>query len=341
MKRILFLVLLSLAGFAGLARGQEQQTARIGDFKLESGEVIRDCAIGYRTFGTLNPEKSNAVLFPTAFGWRSAGLATRIGPGKLVESEKYYIIAVDSLGDGISSSPSNSKSQRGLSFPQFSIRDMVNVEQKLVSENLHIRHLHAVIGFSMGGMQAFQWAVSYPDFVDRIVSIAGSPQLTSYDLLLWRTALLALQSDPDWKQGQYTREPALHLMNMVQSLALQTPQFVATKTARQNYSTFESELMQGPDDLDANDTLRQIQALLSADVAAPFGGSLQRAAAAVRAQSLVIVNRQDHLVNPLPASEFANLLHAQLVELDSNCGHRVHSCELQKIGQLVGAFLAK
>jgi homoserine O-acetyltransferase len=218
---------------------------------------------------------------------------------------------------------------------------MVNAEQKLVSENLHIRHLYAVIGFSMGGMQDFQWAVSYPNFVDRIVSIAGSPQLTSYDLLLWRTALLALQSDPDWKQGQYTREPALHLMNMVQLLALQTPQFVATNTTRQGYSKFESELMQGPDDLDANDTLRQIQALLSADVAAPFGGSLQRAAAAVRARSLVIVNRQDHLVNPLPASEFANLLHAQLVELDSNCGHRVHSCELQRIGQLVGAFLAK
>lgn len=192
----------------------------------------------------------------------------------------------------------------------------------------------------MGGMQAFQWSVSYPDFVDKIVSIVGSPQLTSYDLLLWRTVLLALESDPDWKQGQYTREPALHLMNMVQSLALQTPQFVATNTIRQDYSKLESEMAQGPDDLDANDTLRQIQAVLSTDVAVPFGGSLQRAAA-VHAQSLVIVNRHDHLVNPLPASEFANLLHAQLIELDSNCGHRVHSCEMQRISQQIAAFLAK
>lgn len=341
MKSIFLGALLSLTGFPGLLSAQEQQTARIGDFKLESGEVIRDCAIGYRTFGTLNPDKSNAVLFPTAFGWRSAGLATRIGAGKLVDSARYYVIAVDSLGDGISSSPSNSKSQPGLSFPQFSIRDLVNVEQKVVSENMHIRHLHAVIGFSMGGMQAFQWAVSYPDFVDKIVSIVGSPQLSSYDLLLWRTVLLALESDPDWKQGQYSREPGLHLMNMVQSLALQTPEFVATNTTRQDYSKFESELSQGPDDLDANDTLRQIQALLSTDVAASFGGSLQRAAAAVRGQSLVIVNRQDHLVNPLPASAFANLLHAQLIELDSTCGHRVHGCEMQRIGQEVGAFLVK
>jgi homoserine O-acetyltransferase len=341
MKSSFFAALLSLTGFVGLLSAQEQQMARVGDFKLESGEVIRDCAIGYRTFGTLNPDNSNAVLFPTAFGWRSAGLSTRIGAGKLVDSTRYYVIAVDSLGDGISSSPSNSKSQPGLSFPQFSIRDIVNVEQKVLSENMHIRHLHAVIGFSMGGMQAFQWAVSYPDYVDKIVSIVGSPQLSSYDLLQWRTVLLALESDPDWKQGQYAREPALHLMNMVQSLALQTPEFVATNTPRQDYPKLESELSQGPDDLDANDTLRQIQALLSTDVAASFGGSLQRAAAAVRAQSLVIVNRQDHLVNPLPASVFANSLHSQLIELDSRCGHRVHSCEMQRIGQEVGAFLAK
>ena len=183
--------------------------------------------------------------------------------------------------------------------------------------------------------------MSYPDFVDKIVFIVGSPQLSSYDLLLWRTVLLALESDPDWKQGQYSSEPALHLMNMVQALSLQTPELVATNTTRQDYSKFESELSQGPDDLDANDTVRQIQALLSTDVAASFGGSLQRAAATVHAQSLVIVNRQDHVVNPLPASAFANLLHAKLIELDSNCGHRVHRCEMQRIGQEVAVFLAK
>jgi homoserine O-acetyltransferase len=173
MKGILWGALLWLTGFPVLLSAQDQQTARIGDFKLESGEVIHDCAVGYRTFGPLNPDKSNAVLFPTAFGWRSAGLATRIGAGRLVDSAKYDVIAVDSLGDGISSSPSNSKSQPGLSFPQFSIRDMVNVEQKVVSENMHIQHLHAVIGFSMGGMQAFQWIHPELTMLLRAVSRAG------------------------------------------------------------------------------------------------------------------------------------------------------------------------
>jgi homoserine O-acetyltransferase len=324
-----------------VACGQEQQTARIGDLKLENGNLIRDCLIGYRTFGSLNSDKTNAVLFPTAFGWRSDGLASRIGPGKLIDSGKYFVIAVDSLGDGISSSPSNSKSQPGLAFPQFSIRDMVNAEQKLVVETLGLRHLRAVIGFSMGGMQAFQWAVSYPGFVDKIVSIAGSPQLTSYDLLLWHTAELALQSDPDWNQGKYSHQPSLRLMNMVQMLALQTPQYVATNTPRREYQNFEANLAQGSDDLDANDTLRQIQALLSADVASPFDGSLQSAAATVRSQVLVIVNKQDHLVNPLPASDFAKMLHAPLVELEGNCGHRAHTCEMKRISEAVADFLEK
>jgi homoserine acetyltransferase len=156
-----------------VAHSQEQQLAHIGDLRLASGKMIRDCVIGYRTFGKLNKDKSNAVLFPTALGWRSAALASRIGPGKLIDDDKYFVIVVDSLGDGVSSSPSNSKSQPGVDFPEFSIRDMVSAEQQLVVGTLHLRHLRAVMGFSMAGMQAFQWAVSYPGFMDKVVSIVG------------------------------------------------------------------------------------------------------------------------------------------------------------------------
>jgi homoserine O-acetyltransferase/O-succinyltransferase len=229
------LIVLLLLALMQVVHSQEQQLARIGDLRLDSGQIIRDCVIGYRTFGTLNKDKSNAVLFPTAFGWRSAGLGNRIGPGKLIDGGKYFVIVVDSLGDGISSSPSNSKTQSGLDFPEFSIRDMASAEQQLVVGTLHLRHLRAVMGFSMGGMQAFQWAVSYPSFIDKVVSIVGSPQLTAYDLLLWRSALLALESDPGWKEGRYTSQPALHLMNMVQMLALQTPQYVVSHNPRAEY----------------------------------------------------------------------------------------------------------
>jgi homoserine acetyltransferase len=178
------LTVVSVARGQEPGRGQEQRLAPIGDLKLESGNSIRDCVIGYRTLGSLNSGRSHAVVFPTAFGWRSAGLASLIGPGKLIDDGKYFVIVVDSLGDGMSSSPSNSKSQPRLDFPEFSIRDMVNAEHKLLAGTLQLAHLRAVIGFSMGEMQAFQWAVFYPGYVDKIVSIVGSPQLTAYDLLL-------------------------------------------------------------------------------------------------------------------------------------------------------------
>jgi len=324
-----------------VVQGQEQQLAHIGDLRLDSGEMISDCVIGYRTFGKLNKYKSNAILFPTAFGWRSAALTSRIGQGKLIDADKYFVILVDSLANGVSSSPSNSKSQPGVEFPEFSIRDMVSSEQQLLLGTLHLRHLRAVMGFSMGGMQAFQWAVSYPGFMDKAVSIVASPQLTAYDLLLWHSSLLALESDPDWKKGHYTSQPGLHLLNMLQTLTLYTPRYLVSHNPRADYQKFESEQAQGPDDLDANDTLRQIQALLSTDVGASFGGSLQAAAATVRSQMLVIVSKQDHVVNPQPAADFARMLHAQLLELDSDCGHRAHTCEMKRIGEAVADFLEK
>lgn len=341
MKTRFVLLVLLLIVLMQVSYAQEQRLAHIGDLRLSNGKVIRDCVVGYRTFGRLDAGQSNAVLFPTAYSWRSAQVADRIGAGRLIDDGKYFVIAVDSLGDGVSSSPSNSKSQPGLEFPEFSIRDMVNAERQLVVGTLHLRHLRAVMGVSMGGMQTFQWAVSYPGFMDKAIPIAGSPQLTAYDLLLWRSSLLALESDPAWKQGHYTSEPALHLMNMMQMLVLLTPEYVVSRNSRADYQKFEAEQVQGPNDMDANDTLRQTQALLSADVAADFGESLRGAAATVRSPMLVVVNKQDHLVNPQPAEDFARMVRARLLELDSDCGHRAHTCEMKQIGKAVAAFLAE
>lgn len=333
MKVFFFLLLLCSSLF-----GQDQQFANIGDLKLQSGQTIHDCVVGYRTFGTMNPQKTNVVVFPTYLGGRSADLAGRIGAGKLVDNSKYYVIAVDSLADGVSSSPSNSKTQPGMQYPKISIADMVNAEYKMLTSSMHLAHVHAVLGFSMGGMQAFQWAVSYPDFMDKVVSIAGSPQLTSWDMLVWRTELLAVEADPEWNNGQYTTQPKLHLLDSVHALVLTTPENVARGTPRKDFEKFFADQAEDGS-FDANDSVRQTQAILTQDVAASFEGSLQRAAAAVHAPVLIVVNRQDRLVNPMASVEFAKLLKAEFLELDSDCGHRAHRCEQQRIGQTVATFL--
>src|SRR5580704_7487492 len=158
-----------------------QQIAALGDLKLRSGTVIHDFRLGYRTFGQLNAAKSNAILWPSWLGGTTQDLMQFVGPDKVVDNTKYFVVLVDAIGDGISSSPSNSRTQARLAFPEFTIRDMVESEHRLATEVLHLTHLHAVMGISMGGMQTFEWVMAYPDFMDVGVPMAGSPQSTSYD----------------------------------------------------------------------------------------------------------------------------------------------------------------
>src|ERR1700744_1619089 len=215
-----------------------QQYADLGDLKLENGSVIHDCKIGYRTLGTLNAAKSNALLIPTWFTGRSGELVMGLGPGSYIDSAKYFVIAVDSLGNGVSCSPSNSATQRGTDFPQFSIQDMVYSEYRLVTETLHLQHLHAVMGISMGGLQTFQWMVSYPEFMDLAIPIAGTPQMSSYDLLLWNIELKALESDPAYKNGKYTQTPPLSLVALIHNMNLATPDFRANHTTREGFEQY-------------------------------------------------------------------------------------------------------
>jgi homoserine O-acetyltransferase/O-succinyltransferase len=316
----------------------ELQFAQLGDFKLESGEVIRDCRIGYRTFGKLNDDKSNAVLFPTWASGTTEQAKSNIGPGKLIDTTKYYVIAIDALGNGVSSSPSNSRLQPRMSFPKFTIRDMVNTQHELLTKLLCLKHVKAVIGVSMGGMQTFQWLVSYPDFMDKAVPIVGSPRLAPYDLVLWQAQVDAIMNDAGWDGGNYAKNPARTAEFEFGALVLTTPDnYNQHMTRRQVFE--ELEKAKKTVGFDANDKIRQVQAMMALDVSDSFGGSIERAAAAVKAKVLVIVSKTDHVVTPGPALDFAHLLHSKALELKSDCGHLAPSCEVQTVSQAVADFL--
>src|SRR5207244_2386112 len=131
-----------------------------------------------------------------------------VGPGKIVDSSKYYVVLVDALSNGISSSPSNSKLQPRMKFPKITMRDMVHTQHDLLTKFLHIEHVKAVLGVSMGGMQTFQWMVEYPGFMDKAVPILGSPRLAAYDLLHWQAQIDAIENDSAWHGGDYKKNPA-------------------------------------------------------------------------------------------------------------------------------------
>jgi homoserine O-acetyltransferase len=331
-----------LAAIALHAQDGQQRVAALGDFKLESGETIRDCRIGFRTWGKLNAARNNAILFPTWFTGTTAQLASNFGPGKMLDPAQWYIIAVDALGDGVSSSPSNSAAQPRMKFPRFTIRDMVESQHRMLTGPLGVNHLRAVMGISMGGMQTFQWMVAYPDFLDRAIPIVGTPRLTPYDTLLWEAERHAIEADAAWKNGEYTQRPlaAMRTVGDIHELALSTPaNYVQQnrgkdmKTVIAAYEKSTLELM------DTNDWYRQLEAMLGHDIFRQFGGDMARAAAAVKARVTVIVATQDHMVNPLPAMEFGKEVKAAIVELTGDCGHLAPGCETSKVNEAVATAL--
>ena len=334
---LFFIALLFLT--AGIARGEETlKFADFGDFHLENGEVIHECRVGYRTFGVLNADKSNTVLFPTWFAGTTQDLIDLglIGPGKLVDSSRFFVVAVDAFGDGVSSSPSTSRLQPGQAFPQFSIPDLVEAQHLLITRELGLKHLRAVVGISMGGMQAFQWMVTYPDFLDKAAPIVGTPRLASYDLLLWQAELGAVHAAcPDGSCSP----SAMQTVTPIHLLALQTPHYVVTHTSPEEFPQFLATAEKNFMKYNAHDWAWQLKAMLGHDIYKAYAGSAERAAAAVRSRVLVIVSKQDQAVNPEPALAFAHLLKAETLELTGDCGHLAFVCEGDAIQVAVNRFL--
>ena len=321
----------------------ELQFTSLGDFRLESGEVIRDCKIGYRTFGTLNTDRSNVVLFPTWFSGHTKDLVEFMAADGMVDTSKYYVIAVDALGNGISSSPSNSAEQARQAFPRFSIGDMVRSQHKLLTEDLGIRHLHAGMGISMGGMQTFEWIVAYPEFMDRAIPIIGSPRLAAYDLLLWRTELNVIEAVLEaYADPSQERRIAMKLANDVQQLALTSPDHFNADVARDQLevkmASTEAETIKkmGP-----YDWASQLRAMIGHDVARRFGSKIDMAAEEVKADVLVISAIHDHMVTPGPSFDFAGRVKARTFKMESDCGHLSFQCQADEVKTVVREFLAE
>ena len=193
-----------------LAPGQidaAHRMAKLGGLALESGDTIRDFHQSYVTHGELNGDKSNAVLVCISLTGNHHRLDFLIGQGKALDSSRYFIIAADPIGNGLSTSPSNSTVQPGMRFPRFGIRDMVNAQYQLLSEHLGVDQLHAVIGASMGGMQALQWAVSHSKFMKYCVAMTPMARTHPWAALVTEAARSCLMADPAWNGNGFNGIP--------------------------------------------------------------------------------------------------------------------------------------
>lgn len=326
--RTLILLLLVVGSYTLAA---EQQFAGIRNLETSSGATIDNCRVGYRVSGTLNDDKSNVIVFPSWFTGSAGSLEQYglIGPGKLADTDRYYVVAFDALGNGVSCSPSNTAD-----FPRVSTADMVNSQYRLLTEELGIEHVHAVMGISMGGMQTFRWLEMYPGFMDKAVPIDGSPRMTTFDLVQWQThkdIIRAMQS------SGHSNGDIMDVLARINLLTLYTPDYFVETVDRDELPGMIENSEKGYASLAADDYVAQLEAMIDHDVL-DSGGNL---AAESSADVLVVGVPSDHMVNPVPAKRLAMRMGAGYYEVESNCGHIGTTCEAAAVAKRVNEFLAQ
>jgi homoserine O-acetyltransferase len=178
------------------------------NFLFHNGQRLPELKVGYITLGQpSNP--AVLVLHGTAGsgkGLLNAGFGGELfGPNQVLDANKYFIILPDAVGVGKSSKPSDGLRAK---FPKYNYEDMVKAQHALVTEGLGIRHLHLVIGNSMGGMQTWLWAIQYPDMMDYAVPMASSPaKMAGRNWMMRKFIVDSIQQDPEWQEGNYTKQP--------------------------------------------------------------------------------------------------------------------------------------
>ncbi|MDE5446768.1 alpha/beta fold hydrolase [Bradyrhizobium sp. CSA207] len=325
--------------------------ALLGRMPLESGNAIEDLHISYVVHGSLDDRSKPIVFGLCAIGSTHHRLDFLIGAGRALDPSRHTVVMIDALGNGLSSSPSNSPKQLGERFPRFSIRDMVT-SQRMLASHLGIDAVHAVIGASMGGMQALQWGVSYPDFAKLLVAMVPMAKTTPWSQAVNHAGRLALSDARPLPTPEARWEAWVTVMYV---FAQRTPSRFSQDVAGAANSDATSDTLawiaertrlmaaQGADPLD---WIYQSYAYDAHDLGTSpgFDGDTQQALASIRAPTLVAVPPLD-LYNPVEAGVWAaqQIPRGKLLRLPSNSGHLVASdAEPQSAAMLndaIGRFL--
>ncbi|HZN22613.1 MAG TPA: homoserine O-acetyltransferase [Burkholderiales bacterium] len=357
------------------------QIARFTEpLRLKSGAVIDEYQLAYETYGTLNSDRSNAVLIchalnashhvagfyadqPTNYGWWD----NMIGPGKPVDTRRFFVVGVNNLGGCHGSTGPASINPRtgkpwGGRFPVVTVEDWVAAQARL-ADRLGIDRFAAVMGGSLGAMQSLQWTISYPDKLSHSVVIACAPNLSAQNIAFNEVARQAIVSDPDFHGGDYYEQGVkphrgLRVARMIGHITYLSDDEMASKFGRQlkngkfSYS-FDTEFQiesylryQGDkfsDYFDANTYLRITKALDYFDPAFEHGGNLTRALAIAKAAFLVVSFTTDWRFSPERSREIVKALldnrcDVTYAEIDAPHGHDAFLLDDQRYHRLVAAY---
>ncbi|MFZ2007322.1 MAG: alpha/beta fold hydrolase [Stellaceae bacterium] len=304
-----------------------------GDVVLQSGLTYRGAKLAYKTHGTLNAAKSNAIVYPTSFGAQHPDLEWQIAPGKPLDPTKYFIVIMNKFGNGLSSSPSNTPApfDRGR-YPHWTMTDMVRQQQRLMQEVFGVERIHLVYGFSMGGMQAFHWGALFPDRVERIAPICGAARISPHNFVFLEGVKAALTADPAWQDGWFAETPVrgFRAFGRVYAGWGLSQAFYRDELWRKlGFSSLEDFLVgsweAGFRRRDPNDLLAMLWTWQHADISANelYGGDFGKALGAIKAKAIVMPCETDlYFTVEDNRREVARMPNAELRPIPSIWGHR-------------------
>jgi homoserine O-acetyltransferase len=305
----------------------------LGDFTFQKGATLRGAKLAYKSFGTLNAARDNAIVYPTWYSGQHYDNEWLVGQGMALDPEKYFIIIPNMFGNGLSSSPSNTPEPcNAARFPKVTAYDNVRAQHRLVTERFGITHLKMVLGWSMGAMQTFHWGSMYPDMMDFLVPFCGSAKCSRHNFVFLEGVKAALTADAAFKEGWYTENVERGLRAAARVYAgwgfSQTFYRQQLDIEALGYSSLEDFLIgfwEGPFLLkDPNDLLAMLWTWQNGDIAANelYNGDLNAALGAIIAKTLVMPGLTDLYFPPEDSqNEVAGMPNAEYLPIPSVWGH--------------------
>jgi len=330
----------------------------IANFKTESGATLPQAKVVYGTYGHLNAARDNVVLVPSHYMADHRGYEWLIGSDRALDPAKLFVVATELFGNGHSSSPSNTPEPfHGPRFPVMTIRDNVEAVHRLLTEELKVTHLRAVVGFSMGAQQAFQWAVSYPTFADKIVATCGTAKTYGHGIVRLEGQIAALTADAAFENGDYKTPPTkgLEAFATVWTAWLFSQEWWRKELWREGAPagiTFEQVLHEYRTNFipgaDANNLILQMRTWEKQNVGATpgFNGDQEKALRSIKVPFLYMPSETDLYFPVTDARYEASFMSTvTLTPIPSLWGHTAgagpNPVDLKFLNEKIGAFLGK
>jgi homoserine O-acetyltransferase len=300
----------------------------LGRFELISGSNLPSAHLAYETHGELDDDGSNCILLPSYYTGTSSSYEPWIGPGRLFDPAKWFIVAVNLFGNGVSTSPSNAHPEvAGAAFPDVDIADNVIAQHQLLV-HLGVQRIRLIAGWSMGALQAYEWAARYPDLVEAILPIAGAARCSPHNVVFLEGVKSALLADPAFRAGRYAAPPVqgLRAFGTVYAGWAYSQAFFREGMYRElGYASVDAVIQGWATDHereDANDLLAMLGTWQRADVGKHHPGGFAGAMGSITARAIVMPGSTDLYFPQADSEREVELLqHGELRPLMSDLGH--------------------